>query len=387
MVSLAELSHVASVASVVTCCLLMLGFLLRLCGQDLLNGGVVGWNDERRHNILSKLFSKAGPGTTNVLPIDLFVGVTKVSAIDSGTKLTFRFRTTGIRSIRIRPYWGVSVSIFHHVLKSPWPWFKEAFLRGNLFGSEGCSMLGDIQTCSSDWLSGDPLGATGQFPKRRVIVNVTKPDGKPIEDLGPAPRQIYPLVLVVLPGEDDFYKENRDGNVGAFIVIVHIKDSVCRIASHILATYLKHTTPESKVSLPVATHLIPIYATLNVENDKELSSSDDELDISQKSSRRKKRNICVVCQELPVTRCTLPCKHACTCQRCFKRLNNRCPMCRTMISSYFLVGDESDQAIAEAEARDKAEEEERLRNRPRTMAQRLGEWNERFARAAGLIEN
>ena len=78
MVSLAELSHVASVASVVTCCLLMLGFLLRLCGQDLLNGGGVGWNDERRHNILAKLFSKAGPGTTNVRPIDLFVGVTKV---------------------------------------------------------------------------------------------------------------------------------------------------------------------------------------------------------------------------------------------------------------------------------------------------------------------
>ena len=83
-------------------------------------------------------------------------------------------------------------------------------------------MLGDIQTCSSDWLSGDPLGATGQFPKRRVIVNVTKPDGKPIEDLGPAPRQIYPLVLVVLPGEDDFYKENRDGNVGAFIGLLKI---------------------------------------------------------------------------------------------------------------------------------------------------------------------
>ena len=84
MVSLAELSHVASVASVVTCCLLMLGFLLRLCGQDLLNGGGVGWNDEHRPNILSKLFSKLGPSTTNVKPMEIFVGVTKVMRVNVG---------------------------------------------------------------------------------------------------------------------------------------------------------------------------------------------------------------------------------------------------------------------------------------------------------------
>ena len=152
---------------------------------------------------------------------------------------------------------------------------------------------------------------------------------------------------------------------------------------------MKHTTPASSTALPVATHLIPLYATLNDADDKELSSSDDdEMDSNNtKYSYKRERNICVVCQELPSTRCTLPCRHACTCSRCYKRLSGRCPMCRTVISSYFLVGDESDKAIAEAEARDKAEEEERLRNRPKTMAQRLGEWNDRFARAAGLIEN
>ena len=173
-----------------------------------------------------------------------------------------------------------------------------------------------------------------------------------------------------------------------FLVIIHIKDSVCRIASHILATYLKHTTPTSNTSLPVATHLIPIYATLNDTDDKELSSSDDEiesptLDKGSTSScnTKQERNICAVCQELPSTRCTLPCRHACTCSRCYKRLlgaaSGKCPMCRTVISSYFVIGDESDQAIAEAEARDKAEEEERLRNRPKTIAQKLGEytWN------------
>lgn len=78
MVSLAEYSHVASVASVVICCLLMLGFLLRLCGQDLLNGGVMAWNDEHGHNFVSKILSRLTPNVTNLSPIDIFVGVTRV---------------------------------------------------------------------------------------------------------------------------------------------------------------------------------------------------------------------------------------------------------------------------------------------------------------------
>ena len=81
-----------------------------------------------------------------------------------------------------------------------------------------------MQTYTSDWHKGDPLGATGQFPKRRINIAITKPDGKPMEPLGPAPRQVYPLVLVILPGEEDFYKDNREGNVGAFIGRLRICD-------------------------------------------------------------------------------------------------------------------------------------------------------------------
>ena len=78
MVSLAELSHVASVISVVVCCLLMLGFLLRMCGQDLLQGAGVGWHDDHRQNLLSKIFSTQRSTVTNVKPIELFVGIKKV---------------------------------------------------------------------------------------------------------------------------------------------------------------------------------------------------------------------------------------------------------------------------------------------------------------------
>ena len=105
------------------------------------------------------------------------------------------------------------------------------------------------------------------------------------------------------------------------------------MASHIRATYLKHRTPASSTALPVATHLVPIYATVNDRDDQELSSSDnDELDFNiKKYSYKREGNICVVCQEIPSTRCTLPCRHACTCSRCYIRLSGRCPVCRTVI--------------------------------------------------------
>ena len=77
LVSLAELSHIASVASVVICCALMIGFLLRLCGQDLLNGGMA-WNDEHGHNFVSKILNRLTPNLTNLRQIESFVAVTKV---------------------------------------------------------------------------------------------------------------------------------------------------------------------------------------------------------------------------------------------------------------------------------------------------------------------
>jgi hypothetical protein len=45
-------------------------------------------------------------------------------------------------------------------------------------------------------------------------------------------------------------------NVGAVLSVIHIKDDVCLIGTHVLATYLKH-----KQKNPAATHLIPLYST------------------------------------------------------------------------------------------------------------------------------
>ena len=88
LVSLAELSHIASVASVIICCALMIGFLLRPCGQDLLNGGMA-WNDEHGHNIVSKILNRLAPNLTNLRPIEIFVAVTKVrNTYEAVTKIS-----------------------------------------------------------------------------------------------------------------------------------------------------------------------------------------------------------------------------------------------------------------------------------------------------------
>ncbi|XP_067682423.1 cell growth regulator with RING finger domain protein 1-like [Haliotis asinina] len=48
---------------------------------------------------------------------------------------------------------------------------------------------------------------------------------------------------------------------------------------------------------------------------------------------------CVVCQMNPISHVILPCRHACTCSMCFKKID-RCPMCRGFIETYFTMFDD-----------------------------------------------
>lgn len=141
------------------------------------------------------------------------------------------------------------------------------------------------------------------------------------------------------------------------LYVVHIKDDTCRIATHVLATYLKHTQPPL-----MATHLVSIYTTEE--------TGDGEL-------------LCAVCQELNVTRVILPCKHACVCRRCFDRLSGRCPMCRTYIQSFFIIQEESE---SETDSQDAAEPASDV-NQRRSWRQRLDDLNQMYAMAMGLQEN
>ena len=73
------------------------------------------------------------------------------------------------------------------------PWFHDAFLHGNLFGESACIGLGELTTITSD-------------PEKPVLdLSEVKPNGTEL-NLGPAPRQTFPLVLCGLAKQDQGFE-------------------------------------------------------------------------------------------------------------------------------------------------------------------------------------
>ena len=54
--------------------------------------------------------------------------------------------------------------------------------------------------------------------------------------------------------------------------------------------------------------------------------------------------MCVICQTSLITHTLLPCRHACLCQQCFARVD-KCPLCRSSITSFFRVNDEEESDV------------------------------------------
>ena len=233
-----------------------------------------------------------------------------------------------VTSIRVRVYLGVSVSVFHHVIRGPWEWTRQAFLNGNPFGryiqieiissgaifssliiglfahfSEGCLKICDIQEVALS--QGNHSGTVARFPK---------PVGL---DLGTAPRTRFPVVVCTMPSDEDLDSGENSGDIGAVFHVVHVRDSAVQLESQIMSTHLKHRSGD-----------VTILQQFYVNEDRTVGDEGGE------------NNLCVVCQENPVTRAMLPCRHACTCRKCFVRLMDRCPMCRARVTSYILIGEE-----------------------------------------------
>jgi hypothetical protein len=47
--------------------------------------------------------------------------------------------------------------------------------------------------------------------------------------------------------------------------------------------------------------------------------------------------LCVVCQEQQVTMILLPCRHACLCHSCSSQIFDKCPMCRSFVTSVAVI--------------------------------------------------
>lgn len=78
---------------------------------------------------------------------------------------------------------------------------------------------------------------------------------------------------------------------------------------------------------------------------------------------------CIVCQTQRLTCVLLPCRHACVCRRCFVQLD-RCPMCRSHVESYFLIGDEQ----SSSQVRNQEEDSSGLLSKFESFNNRLNEF-------------
>merc|ERR1712032_1334904 len=57
-------------------------------------------------------------------------------------------------------------------------------------------------------------------------------------------------------------------------------------------------------------------------------------DCQRRSEERDMESLCIVCQDLPRSVMSLPCRHRVLCTSCFQQLRQpECPMCRARISS------------------------------------------------------
>ena len=261
-------------------------------------------------------------------PIPVVVNLVRADRCSAKVKL--QLPAVQRNSYKCRLYAAVKVSSLHHILQGPWPWFSDAFERGNLFGADGCEHLSEL--------------ANVDVPEEEVQAEVKLEVPHEPQDLGPSPRQAYPLVLVISPAE-------ATGDVGAVVSVIHVKDSVCTLPTSIVSTHLKHLDGR-------CTNLGQLYA-----------SGAEAAGEGGGGSR------CVVCQDLEVTRVLFPCRHSCVCRRCYKRLKGSCPLCRCKIESYFTLETEPETEPEEAGS-------ERV-----TWSQWLENFNRNFAVRQGLQEN
>ncbi|XP_028858126.1 cell growth regulator with RING finger domain protein 1 [Denticeps clupeoides] len=158
-----------------------------------------------------------------------------------------------------------------------------------------------------------------------------------ITDFGPLPRERYPLVALLTLADPD----TRDSyDIVASVTVLHVPDNTHRLSARVLFQYLL-TAHGSMYELQ------PLF--MSSENESLSGPSDPqpgeegaepgsagaggEGDEEWTDGRGKD---CVVCQNAPVNRVLLPCRHACVCDSCVARFQH-CPMCRAFVVESFAL--------------------------------------------------
>ncbi|XP_034143593.1 cell growth regulator with RING finger domain protein 1 isoform X2 [Esox lucius] len=168
-----------------------------------------------------------------------------------------------------------------------------------------------------------------------------------IADFGLLPRERYPLVALLTLSEP----EARDTyNIMASVTVLHVPDDKYSLSARILFQYLLTAqgnmyelkplfmSAESR-GLSGATDFTPSNEVpaepqergMGKEKEEDIPGTQDEA-----WSEEGKGQDCVVCQNAPVNRVLLPCRHACVCDGCVDRFQH-CPICRAFVLESFTL--------------------------------------------------
>ncbi|KAG1668698.1 Cell growth regulator with RING finger domain protein 1 [Nymphon striatum] len=146
--------------------------------------------------------------------------------------------------------------------------------------------------------------------------------------LGSVPRTVYPLVIIITL--DKGLEENiSEHDIVAMAIIIHVKDKICKMGSQILFQYLKRKAGG-----------IFQLKNLYVENTSSPDDKKHEQSDQSPNSFDYSPPDCIICQSKQISLALLPCRHTCVCESCFMKLEDRCPMCRSKITSYFRISND-----------------------------------------------
>ncbi|XP_051501148.1 cell growth regulator with RING finger domain protein 1-like [Myxocyprinus asiaticus] len=161
-----------------------------------------------------------------------------------------------------------------------------------------------------------------------------------VSDFGLLPRDRYPLVAVLTLANP----ETRDNyNIVTSVTVLHVPDDKYRLSGRILFQYLltaqgnmydlkplfmsADTSSMSRTTEP-STSTQGVGSQLEGPDEKvEESESEGEWPDTQGRD-------CVVCQNAPINRVLLPCRHACVCDGCVHCFQH-CPICRAYVFESF----------------------------------------------------
>ncbi|KAK3580394.1 hypothetical protein CHS0354_001514 [Potamilus streckersoni] len=213
MVDVAQLSLFAnysnfySILTVLVCFIVMVVFILRLNGENLLSSSPIHYN---------RAIEKQIVGLEN--PFSVLIQKDVVSSLQAGIYLEISLLKTCLMSV----LWGVNIEDFQKVLY----WSSKTIIQ---------------QLNSGEILKGSYLHKTDT---KRLISNgetIQKyypcPEVVTEETLGPPQRKLYPVVIIA--GIDNSKDQMDKEDIVVAFTIIHLKDSMCPLDSHIVYQFLK----------------------------------------------------------------------------------------------------------------------------------------------------